>query len=223
MRIPFAIIALALPFFDLFAIRFEDAAEEIVEAGVFLNRFGLCPATSGNFSRKLEEDRIAVTVSGKHKGHLTPDDVLVVDLKGVVHDSSKKSSAETLLHTTLYTLFKDAGAVLHTHSLNGIVLTRLMPSEKTLVTEGYEIHKAFPGIRTHESRLEIPVFENSQDMIAMAAEVTAYLQEHPNTYGFLIRGHGLYTWGRDMNEAKIRIEAFEHLFEAELKIKQIQK
>jgi len=93
-----------------------------------------------------------------------------------------------------------------------------MSSEKMLVTEGYEIHKAFPGIRTHDSRLEIPIFENSQDVSAMAAEVTAYLQEHPQVCGFLIRGHGFYTWEHDMKEAKIRVEAFEHLFEAELKI-----
>jgi methylthioribulose-1-phosphate dehydratase len=218
MRIPFTIFALALPFLNLFAISFDQAAEEIVEAGVFLNRFGLCPATSGNLSRRLEEQCVVVTASGKHKGELTTEDVLIVDLDGKAQGGTKKPSAETLLHTAIYALFKDVGAVLHTHSLNGIVLTRIMPSEKLVVTEGYEIHKVFPGIRTHDSRLEIPIFENSQDIAAMAAEVTAYLQEHPQVHGFLIRGHGFYTWGRDMQEAKIRIEAFEHLFETELKI-----
>lgn len=207
-----------LAFLDLPALSFDQAAEEIVDAGIFLNRFGLCPATSGNFSRRLEEQFVAVTVSGKHKGELTTEDVLIVDLNGNPQGSMKKPSAETLLHTAIYALFKDVGAILHTHSLNGIVLTRLLPSKKMLVTEGYEIHKVFPGIKTHESRLEIPIFENSQDMVAMGAEVSAYLQEHPQVFGFLIRGHGFYTWGRDMKEAKIRIEAFENLFETELKL-----
>jgi methylthioribulose-1-phosphate dehydratase len=218
MRIAFSFFALFLPFLHLSAINFDEAAEEIVEAGSFLNRLGLCPATSGNLSRRLEEQFVVVTASGKHKGELTPEDVLIVDLEGKSQGGPKKPSAETLLHTAIYALFNDVGAVLHTHSLNGIVLTKIMPNEKMLVTEGYEIHKAFPGIKTHDSRVKIPIFENSQDIAAMAAEVTAYLQQHPHVYGFLIRGHGFYTWGRDMKEAKIRVEAFEHLFETELKI-----
>ncbi len=218
MRIVFLFSALLLPFVNLPAVSFDQAAEEIVEAGVFLNRFGLCPATAGNLSRRLEDQFVAVTASGKHKGELTAEDVLVVDLQGILQSGTKKPSAETLLHTAIYAVFKDVGAVLHTHSLNGTVLTRLMPEQKMLVTEGYEIHKVMPGITTHESRLEIPIFENSQDIAAMGAEVSHYLEKHPHVSGFLIRGHGFYTWGRDMREAKIRVEAFEYLFETELKL-----
>jgi methylthioribulose-1-phosphate dehydratase len=217
MRFIISLCAL-IPYLNLPALSFDRAAEEIVDAGVFLNRFGLCPATSGNLSRRLDEHYVAVTASGKHKGELAAEDILIVDLSGNVQGSAKKPSAETLLHTAVYALFNEAGAVIHTHSLNGTVLTRLMPSKNALVTEGYEIHKVFPGIKTHESQLEIPIFENSQDIAAMASEVTAYLQEHPNVCGFLIRGHGFYTWGRDMKEAKNRVEAFEYLFETELKI-----
>lgn len=218
MRILFTAFAFLIPFLDLPALSLDQAAGEIVEAGVFLNRFGLCPATSGNLSRRLDDQFVAVTASGKHKGELTEEDVLIVDLSGKVQGSTKKPSAETLLHTAIYALFTDVGAVLHTHSLNGTVLTRLLPSKKALVTEGYEIHKGFPGIKTHESRVEIPIFENSQDLVTMSAEVSTYLQEHPDVCGFLIRGHGFYTWGRDMKEAKIRVEVFEHLFESELKL-----
>ena len=217
MRFLFMGIAFLLPYLNLLAVSLVHAGEEIVEAGIFLNRFGLCPATSGNLSRQLDDQFVAVTASGKHKGELTIDDVLIVDLNGNPQGSTKKPSAETLIHTAIYTLYKDVGAVLHTHSLNGTVLTRLVYPNKALVTEGYEIHKVFPGVKTHESKIEIPIFENTQDIAAMAAEVITYLQEHPNVCGFLIRGHGFYTWGRDMKEAKIRVEAFEYLFESELK------
>lgn len=218
MHILFIAAFLSLPFLNLQAVSFEQAAEEIVEAGVFLNHLGLCPATSSTLSRRLEEHLIVVTASDNHAGELSTEDVVIVDLDGKPQNSTKKPSAETLLHTAIYAIFKDVGAVLHTHSLHGIVLTKIRPSNNILVTEGYEIHKVFPEIKTHNSRLEIPIFENSQEIAAMAAEVTAYLQEHPHVYGFLIRGHDFYTWGSDMKEAKIRIEAFEHLFEAELKI-----
>src|SRR4051812_13171450 len=101
------LLAFLLAFLDLSALTLDQAAEEIVEAGVFLNRFGLCPATSGNFSRRLDEQDIAVTVSGKHKGELTAEDVLIVDLQGKPQASTKKPSAETLIHTALYALYKD--------------------------------------------------------------------------------------------------------------------
>ena len=218
MRIQSTFFALFLPFLPLLGVSFKQAAEEIKEAGMFLNHFGLCPATSGNLSIRLDEHFVAVTASGRHKGELSAEDILVVELDGSAQDSAKKPSEETLLHTAIYIVFKDAAAVLHTHSLNAVVLTRLMASEKNLMTEGYEIHKAFPGIRTHNSCLDIPIFENSQDIDRMAAEVRAYLEDHPYVYGFLIRGHGFYTWGCDMKEAKNRVEAFEHLFAAELKI-----
>lgn len=218
MRILLFAIAFVFPLLNLTALSLDEAAQEIVEAGNFLNRFGLCPATSGNISRRLDNQFLAVTASGKHKGELTTEDVLIVDFNGKAQGSSKKPSAETLLHTAIYAQFTDVGAVLHTHSLNGTVLTRILSSEKSLITTGYEIHKVFPGIKTHESRVEIPIFENSQDLAEMSDEVSRYLQEHPNTCGFLIRGHGFYTWGKDMKEAKVRVEAFEYLFESELKL-----
>lgn len=211
-------ISLLSPLLCFSSVPFDQASREIVEAGVFLNRFGLCPSTSGNISVRLEESKVAVNVSGKHKGELTIDDVLIVDLEGKPQASNKKPSAETLIHTAIYSLFPEMNAVLHTHTLNGTVLARLVDPDKVLITEGYELHKAF-GIDTHESTLQIPIFENSQDMTLLSAEITSYLQEHPNVYGILIRGHGLYTWGRDMREAKIRVEAFEYLFESEWKFR----
>jgi methylthioribulose-1-phosphate dehydratase len=162
-------------------------------------------------------DLAAITVSGKHKGELIPDDIMLVDLEGKAYNSAKMPSAETLMHTLVYSLFEDVGAVLHHHTVNGTVLSRLLVN--SFATEGYEMHKAFRGYTTHESRVEIPIFENSQDYPALAIQVREYLQAHPDTLGFFLRGHGLYTWGRDMKEAKIRVETFEFLFEAELKMR----
>lgn len=214
MRILFIFIVLAR---CSHCLSFDQAAEEIVSVGQFLNQMGLCPATSGNISIRLDEGLAAVTVSGKHKGELTADDVMRVDLQGKAYHTNKKPSAETLLHTLLYTLFDDVNAVIHTHSLSGTVLSRRVAPASAIATEGYEIHKAFRGITTHESTLIFPIFENSQDLPALAAEIGQYLEEHPSIYGFLLRGHGFYVWGKDMKEAKIRAEALEYLLECELR------
>jgi len=210
-------------FFPLFGFATEQepliskAAEELVSVGHFLNDLGLCSATAGNFSTRIDTDLIAITASGRHKGELTTDDVILVNLEGKAQGTLKKPSAETALHTLIYRLFPNVGAVLHTHSVNGTLLSRHLAPKTVFITEGYEIHKAFTEITTHESTLELPIFENSQNYDALSVQVADYVQSHPQTYGFFLRGHGLYTWGKDIKEAKIRTEAFEFLFECELK------
>ena len=196
--------------------------EEIVAAGQWLADLGLCPATSGNLSQRIVGSKLfAISCSGKHKGELSQEDILLIDSDGKSLDSRKKPSAETAVHLCIYSHFADAGAVLHTHSVHGTVLSRLIPGS-LLETEGYEMHKVFPHLKTHESKLMIPIFENTQDYAALCEELSACFKEHPNIAGFYLRGHGLYAWGRDIAEAKARVEAFEFLFSCELLFAQRQ-
>lgn len=203
-------------------IRFAEAARSIVEAGQFLYSQGWSPATSSNYSARVDDNHIAITVSGKHKGQLTAGDVMVVDLDGRPVQSQARSSAETRLHTVLYQLFPDVGAVLHTHSVKATVLSRLCSAKEPLVLEGYELQKAFSGIDTHESALTVPVFDNMQDINALANQTAAWFRDHPDQPGYLIRGHGLYTWGRTMEDCLRHVEAFEFLFECELETMRVR-
>lgn len=204
------------------AIRFAEVARSIVDAGQFLYNQGWSPATSSNYSARIDSDHIAITVSGKHKGKLTAGDVMVVDLDGRPVQSQARSSAETRLHTVLYRVFPDVGAVLHTHSVKATVLSRLCAADQPLVLEGYELQKAFAGIDTHESRLTVPVFDNTQDIDALAEDTATWFREHPEQPGYLIRGHGLYTWGKTMEDCLRHVEAFEFLFECELETMRVR-
>ena len=198
----------------------EHLSLEIIEAGRFLYARGWSPATSSNYSTRLSASQALLTVSGKHKGQLGPDDVLATDLAGNSLEPGKKPSAETLLHTQLYSWRAGIGAVLHTHSVNATVLSRLTPGD-SIEFEDYELQKAFSGVSTHESRVLVPIFDNDQDIARLAAKVQPWLQAHPDCVGYLIRGHGLYTWGARMSDALRQIEAFEFLFECELKTRAI--
>jgi len=198
----------------------EQLAQQIVDAGRFLYGRGWSPATSSNYSTRLSPSEALLTVSGKHKGQLGPDDVLATDLAGNSLEPGKKPSAETLLHTQLYSWRPDIGAVLHTHSVNATVLSRLTPGD-SIEFEDYELQKAFSGVSTHESRVLVPIFDNDQDIARLAAKVQPWLEAHPDCVGYLIRGHGLYTWGARMSDALRQIEAFEFLFECELKTRAI--
>ncbi|WP_439861733.1 methylthioribulose 1-phosphate dehydratase [Pseudomonas sp. MBLB4136] len=200
----------------------EQLAQQIIDAGRFLYGRGWSPATSSNYSARLSASEALLTVSGKHKGELGPDDVLATDMQGRSLEAGKKPSAETLLHTQLYNWKPEIGAVLHTHSVNATVLSRLCLSE-SLVFADYELQKAFSGVTSHESQVEVPIFDNDQDIARLAAKVQPWLDAHPDCVGYLIRGHGLYTWGARMSDALRQIEAFEFLFECELKVRALHK
>jgi methylthioribulose-1-phosphate dehydratase len=189
--------------------------DEIIEAGRLLYARGQVPATSGNLSARLGAERVAITASGRHKGLLRPEDVLVVDLEGRPVGSEQRPSAETLLHLQLYRRSAEVGAVLHTHSLPATLLSRLAGAAVELA--GYELLKALRGIGTHDTRVVVPVFPNTQDIAALARQVDEYMARGAAVWGYLIGGHGFYTWGRDMQEALRHLEAFEFLFECELR------
>lgn len=194
---------------------FSSIAEQLINAGRTIHNLGWVPATSGNFSARLDDTRIAITVSGKHKGCLTPHDIMQVDLHGQSLDG-KKPSAETLLHTTLYQRDGNIGAVLHPHSPASTLISRLIKNE--LVLENYELLKAFPHIKTHESRVIIPIFGNDQNIAQLAIEVESYMQTHADVVGYIIAGHGFYTWGNSVNDALRHVEALEFLFNQELQL-----
>ncbi len=200
----------------------EHLAQAIIDAGRFLYDRGWSPATSSNYSARLNSAELLLTVSGKHKGQLTPDELLAVDVNGQSLESDKKPSAETLLHTQLYRWKPEIGAVLHTHSVNATVLSRVCLND-SLVFADYELQKAFSGIVTHESQVLVPIFDNDQDIGRLASRVQPWLEQHPDCVGYLIRGHGLYTWGARMSDALRQIEAFEFLFECELKMRALQR
>ena len=196
----------------------EQLTEQIIQAGQFLYARGWSPATSSNYSARLLTDQVLLTVSGKHKGQLSVEDILATDLQAQSLEPNKKPSAEALLHTQLYNWQANIQAVLHTHSVNATVLSRLEQSS-TIEFCDYELQKAFAGISSHEQPLLVPIFANDQNMPRLAKRVQTWLDNHPDCQGYLIRGHGLYTWGASMADALRQIEAFEFLLECELKLR----
>lgn len=201
--------------------RLAHCAGEIIVNVRELAARGWTPATSSNFSQRLDADHVAITVSGRDKGRLTEADIMVVDLDGTPVATDRKSSAETLLHTRLYRRFAEVGCVLHTHSLTQTVASRLFAGAGHVSLEGYELLKAFAGNTTHEAAVELPVLPNSQNMDTLAAQVDALL-DRQTLWGYLIDGHGLYAWGADMAEARRHLEAFEFLLACELELRSLR-
>lgn len=202
--------------------RFLAAARSIAETGADLAARGWTPATSSNFSERLDAGHLAITISGRDKGRLSAADVMIVDLDGRPVGTAARPSAETLLHCQLYRRDPAIGAVLHTHSRNQTLVSKLYATAGKMRIEGYELLKAFSGYTTHESSIDVPVFPNTQDMPELVEAIEAWLAREPIQHGYLIEGHGIYTWGRDMLETRRHLEAFEFLFDCELELRKLK-
>jgi len=194
---------------------FEDLAAQLAEVGRECYSRGWALGTSGNFSAVVSQNplSLAITTSGVDKGLLEASQIVEIDSRGRVMRGAGTPSAETTLHLAIVRS-RGAGAVLHTHSIWSTILSDAAgDAAGGLAIDGYEMLKGLDGVRTHEHREWLPIVDNTQDWSAAAPRIEAKLREHPDAHGFLIRRHGLYTWGRDLAEAKRQVEIFEFLFE----------
>jgi len=147
---------------------------------------------------------------------------MVVDFDGHAVASEQRPSAETLLHTQLYKRFPEIGCVLHTHSLNQTLASRLFAGAGHIRFEDYELIKAFNGQSTHATVMDVPVLPNNQHIPTLVAQVDVLLDGGP-LWGYLIEGHGMYAWGANMAEARRHLEAFEFLLSCELEMRKLHR
>jgi len=194
--------------------QFSNIANHLSQVGRELCQRGWALGTSGNFSAVVTRGplTLAITSTGIDKGSLRPEKIVQIDEQGNSLESSLRASAEARLHLMIAGEL-GANAVLHTHSVWSTLLSELEASQGGISIEGYEMLKGLRGVTTHQHQEWLPIFENSQDMAALSDLVKAQLRENPNRHGFLLRGHGLYTWGGDISEAKRHVEILEFLLE----------
>jgi len=194
---------------------FTAIAERLAATAKALHSRGWLLGTSGNLSAVVQDKPllIAMSPSGVDKGDLAAEQILLVDEQArVVDGSNGKPSDETLLHLEIVKQ-RRAGAVLHTHSVWNTILSDLFATAGGGGIEGYEMLKGLAGVKTHEHREWLPIVENSQDMGALSGTFRKILTEQPQVHGILINKHGLYSWGKDLGEAKRHIEILEFLIE----------
>ena len=215
----------------------------LMTAGQWIDAQGWCPATGGNFSARLSDkvgnlarlgeiresdshhkSSCVVTASGFHKGQLREEHFLEVDLMGQpIHSGlNLRPSAETLVHVALYRLDPEIGAVLHAHSVPNTVLSLIHDTEQ-MVIQGFEMQKALRGHITHETPLTLEVINNTQDMPELARWVEARWHIRSGLkWGLLVRGHGVYAWGRTVTEARRHLEGIEFLLSCLLELKKLK-
>ncbi|QAU23436.1 methylthioribulose 1-phosphate dehydratase [Dyella sp. M7H15-1] len=200
---------------------FNERADAIADVARELAQRGWTPATSSNFSMRVDADYAAITISGRDKGKLSRNDIMLVDMQGKPVGTPSRPSAETELHTQVYRHWPEMNVVLHTHSRTQSVASRLFAKDSVIKLKGWELQKAIRGHVTHESELDIPVFPNTQHMPELVARVDAWINDDKPLHAYLINGHGIYTWGHDMAEARRHLEALEFLLGCELDLRRL--
>lgn len=193
-----------------------DVARRLVEIGRRFDARGWVLGTSGNFSAVVSRNplQLAITPSGTFKGELAASQILAIDGEArPIDERGGTPSAEARLHVEIVRV-RTAGAVLHTHSLWSTLLSNAHAASAGLAIEGYEMLKGLEGVRTHEHREWVPILENDQDMARLAGEVRDTLTSHPAAHAFLLRRHGMYTWGATLADAVRHVEIVEFLLEA---------
>jgi methylthioribulose-1-phosphate dehydratase len=193
---------------------FQNLSAALAEIGRNFYERGWVFGTSGNFSAVVSKRplRLAITATGLDKGALDAEQFLEIDEEARVVRGKGLPSAETGLHLAIVGA-RGAGAVLHTHSMWSTLLSESFAANGAVPLEGFEMLKGLTGVRTHEHKEILPIFENSQDIDQLAEHVEVLLKRDPALHGFLIRRHGLYTWGRDLAEAKRHVEVLEFLLQ----------
>jgi methylthioribulose-1-phosphate dehydratase len=195
-----------------------SVVEEIAAFGRFAASRGWVPATSGNFSRRIDAGHVAMTRSGIDKGAIRAEDVAVLTIG---EPPPNGVSAEAPLHLARYRTDPAIGAIFHVHTVVSTVLSRLDVDAGVVRTDGFEMHKAV-GSSTHDSVVEIPVFRNDQDTAALAATVEARLGRDAAVPGYLLAGHGLYAWGATAADARRHVEGLEFLLACHLEERRLR-
>lgn len=193
----------------------HSLVHELIEVGRRLDQRGWVPGGGGNFSARVDDNRFLITASGCHKGRLNERDFLFVDANGNPESSGRHPSAEVLLHCERLNALPAVRCVLHGHSTTATVLGRLHRND-TIKLSGYEMLKGLGGIMSHDECVEIPIFDNDQDIERLADLVTQRHREEPIRHGYVIRGHGVYAWGDSVEVAASQLESLEFLLECHL-------
>lgn len=191
-------------------------AHNIVTLAESVYHRGWLPGTAGNISARAGDDRALITGSGLSKGELTARDLVPVRISdsASVEPTLRRPSAESTIHTAVYRT-TGCGAVVHAHSPFATAMSARYGRPDELATvpfRDYELLKGF-GL-ADPAHCSVPVFPNWVEVLRIARDVEHYLDGHATAPPvLLIAGHGATSWGRDLAQARDRMECLEALCE----------
>lgn len=181
----------------------EQMKKKVCEANKLLQRQGLVKFTWGNVSEIDKETRIvAIKPSGVTYEKLTPEMIVLVDLKGNIVEGDLKPSSDTPTHLELYRAFSEIGGVAHTHSKWATIMAQsgadIMPYGTTHADAFYGAIPCTPPLT--EEQITGDEYER-QTGLQIADTIIARGNTAANMPACLVISHGPFTWGNDSMKA----------------------
>src|ERR1700676_1386821 len=180
------------------AMKSEDEhRREICTAGRWIHQRAFVASTDGNISVRLDSRRVLTSPTGISKGLMSPDDLVITDLKGRKLAGRREASSELAMHLLIYNRGPDVHAVCHAHppiatahAAAGLPLNKALLSELVIALGCIPVARyGTPGTPELSDALEPLV----QDYDAI-----------------LLANHGVVTCGADLLTAFFRMETVEH-------------
>jgi len=195
---------------------------QLISISQWAHQKGFTPATGGNFSMRVDDKSCLISASGVDKGQLDCEHFLHLSWQHQVLGGQGKPSDEAGIHTQLYQLDPNIHVVIHIHSMASTLLSRLC-EQPELQINGWEMQKTLEGITSHEQCIRLAVFDNNQNIRALAEQITMRWQTDELKWGLLVRGHGLYAWSYSIEKALRQVEGLSYLLDCELAYLQLKR
>lgn len=180
------------------AMMYEKERKELADICHLLYGRGLVAATDGNVSFRVTKGHILLTPSGKNKGFVGPEEMLVVDLDGNVVEGSGRASKEYPMHRLVYLQRVDVNAVVHTHPVYATAFAlagKNIPENYLIETKMMLKRVALAGYATPGT-------------LEMADAIAPYVAD---TNAILLQNHGALTLGKDLIDAFNKMEVLESI------------
>lgn len=180
-----------------------ELREQMCLVGQLMHRNGYVDGAGGNISVRLDDEHLLTTPSGVAKGFMTPDQMIMVDMKGKraeTLDASQpklRPTSEIAMHLECYRQRPDVFAVVHAHP----------PTAVALSIAGH-----------HFTKLLIPEIVILMGIICTLPYATPASDENREAIGeaiqhhdaIMLTYHGSLTVAKTLWDAYLRLENLEH-------------
>ncbi|HEY9892755.1 MAG TPA: methylthioribulose 1-phosphate dehydratase [Candidatus Sericytochromatia bacterium] len=192
-----------------------DPRPTLIAAASHFYHLGWMVGTAGNLSARMPDGSFWITASGRNKGHLSTDDFLRLAIDGKVLEQPSletRPSAETSIHQAIYSLFPDAQACYHVHSIEANLVSHFSEGD-ALPLPPLEMLKGLGVWEENPTNVAMPVFANHLEVPRIASEICdRFRTASPPINALLIRNHGVTVWASSPEGATNYLEVAEYIF-----------
>lgn len=198
-------------------MRLDALKQELCSLCRHFYTLGWVSGTGGGIAIRHEKG-ILMAPSGVEKERIQPGDIFLVDEDGNVLEDPQSPAKLTECAPLFLAAFKhrNAGACMHSHSLNIVMAAALVPSGQPMIIHRMEMMKGLEGVGYFDKH-EIPVIHNTARECELTDRLEQAIIEYPDSNAVIVRNHGVYIWGRDARHAKTQAECLDYLCEAKVR------